>query len=103
MKASGECAPELHRTIGNRDSALGECTQDSMCTGSQGKAEAPYESVSDLSSGLGGAPGKTVACCGSRTLVMEVPGNICKCELPWRMPFWKNLALPVRAEMLQAK
>ena len=56
---------ELHGTGGNRDPILERYTQSFMCTGSQGKAEAPYESGSDLTAVLGGWPGKTGNDCDS--------------------------------------
>ena len=37
----GACAQKHHRTGGNRDTTLGGCTQDFMCTGSQDKAGTP--------------------------------------------------------------
>ena len=83
----------LHRTGGNRDSALGEHKQGLMSTGSQGKAGTPYESESDLTANLEGLLGKqglAVAHCGGTTLKEEGPVNN-QNELPWRLPFWKNL------------
>ena len=32
--------------------------------------------------------------CGGRTLEAEVPGNNHQCVVPWRLPFWKNMAPP---------
>ena len=37
LTSSGSCVQELHRTRGNTDSALGGCTQDFMCPGTQAK------------------------------------------------------------------
>ena len=65
LKASGVCVQELHGTGGNGDPILERCTQTFRCTGSQGKAEALLESGSDLTTVLGGSPGKTGSDCGS--------------------------------------
>ena len=65
LKASGACAQELQGTRGNGDPILERCTQAFMCTGSQGKAEAPQESELDLTADFGRSPGKTGADCGS--------------------------------------
>ena len=64
-KASGACVQELHRTGGNGEPILERCTQAFMCTGSEGKAETPKESGSDLIALLRGSPGKTGGGCGS--------------------------------------
>ena len=77
MRASGACVQELHGTGGNGDSILERHTQGFMCTGSQGKAETPQESGSDLTAVLGGSPGKTgvnVAHGGVRTLEAKFSG-----------------------------
>ena len=58
LKTSGACVEELHGTEVDRDPILERCTQAFMCTGSQGKAEIPQESESDLTAVLGGSPGK---------------------------------------------
>ena len=58
LKASGTCAQELHRTVRNKDLILERYTQSFMYTRSQGKAETPQESGSDLTVVLGGSPGK---------------------------------------------
>ena len=59
LRAIRACAQELHRTGGNRNPILERCTQAFMCTGSQGKAETPLKSGSDLTAVLGRSPGKT--------------------------------------------
>ena len=59
------CAQEFHGPGGNRDPVLERRIQAFMCTGSQGKAEAPQESGSDLTSVLEGSPGKIGGDCGS--------------------------------------
>ena len=53
--------------------------------------------------GLLGKQGVAVACCGGRTLEAEIPGNNYWCKLLCRLPFWKNMASPIRAEKPQAK
>ena len=53
-KASG-----AQRDGGNMDSTLKRHTQAFMCAGSQGKAETPKESGSDLTAVLGGSSMKT--------------------------------------------
>ena len=58
LNGSGACAQELHRTEGNRDSILKRCTQTFTCTESPGKAKSLLESGSNLTSVLGGPPGK---------------------------------------------
>ena len=63
-KASGACVQELHGTGGKGDPILERCKQAFMCTGSQGKAEAPQESGLNLTAVLGGSPGKTGGDCG---------------------------------------
>ena len=71
LKASGAYVQELHRTGGIRDPILKRRTQTFTCTGSQGKAKAPWESGSNLTAVPGGHPGKTevnVACFEGRTL-----------------------------------
>ena len=82
LKASGACAQELHRTGGNRDPILKRRTQTFMCTGSQGKAKSPWESGSNLTTVLGGHPGKTgvnMACCEGRTLKAKPSGIFSSC------------------------
>ena len=64
-KASGACVQELHRTEGSRHPILERHTQAIMCTGSQGKAEAPLECGLDLTAVLGGYPRKTGGDCSS--------------------------------------
>ena len=60
IEGQGVYAQELHGGRGrNRDPILGRQTQAFMCTGSQGKAQTPWESGSDLTAGLGESPGKT--------------------------------------------
>ena len=79
LKASGDCAQELHRTGGNGDPILKRRTQTFTCTGSQGKAKSPRESGSNLTAVLGGHPGKTgvnVAYCEGRTLKAKALRNI---------------------------
>ena len=44
--------------------------------------------------GLLGRKGSAVCHCRNRTLKAQVPGNIHQCELPWKLPFWKNMAPP---------
>ena len=65
LKASGACAQGLHQTGENGDPILKRCTQAFVYTGSQGKAETPWESGSDLTAVLGGSSGKTGGYCGS--------------------------------------
>ena len=77
LNASGACAQEFHGTGGKGDPILKRHTQTSMCTGSQGKAKSPRESGSNLTTVLGGHPGKTgvnVACCEGRTLKAKLSG-----------------------------
>ena len=77
-----------------------------MCTGSQGKAETPLESGSNLPVVLEGSPGKTGGdCCsfwekdsGGKDL-----GNNHQHEPFYRLTLWKNLALPIRAEKPHAR
>ena len=64
LKASGAWAQEINGTAGNGDPALERCTQTFTCTGSQSKAKSPQESGSDLTTVLGGYPGKTGVDCG---------------------------------------
>ena len=59
LKASGACAQELHGTGDKGDPVLERCTGAFMCTGSQSKAEALWESGSDLTAVLARSPGKT--------------------------------------------
>ena len=53
LKATGACAQELHGTGANRDHILERHTQAFMCTGPQGKSEAPKESGPGLTAVLG--------------------------------------------------
>ena len=53
LKARGACAQEVHGTGRKGDPILEMCTQAFMCTGSQDKAEVPWESGSDLTAVLG--------------------------------------------------
>ena len=94
LKASGACAQELHRTGGNGDPTLKMHTWIFTCTGSQGKAKSPWESGSNLTTVLGGHPGKTgvnVPCEG-RTLKAKLSGIFSSYAFLWRWPFWENLA-----------
>ena len=50
-----------------------------------------------------GKQGAAVVGYGSRALEAEVSGNNHHHECPWRLPFWKNLAPPIKAEKPQAK
>ena len=68
-----------------------------MFTGSQGKAETPLESSSDLTTVLGGSPGKMGGDCSSLwgkdfggEGLRSVHGHV----LLWRWPFWENLVPP---------
>ena len=77
-----------------------------MCTGSQGRVEALWESGLDLTTVLGGSPGKT----GGESDSLwgkEVGGkslrSIHQHVFLWRWPFWKNPALPISSEKPQAK
>ena len=93
LKASGACVQELHRTAGNRDPILQRRTQTSTCTGSQGKAESPWESGSTLTTVLGGHPGKSgvnVAYCEGRTLKAKLLGIFSSHTFLWRWPFGEN-------------
>ena len=77
LKASGACAQELHRTGENGDPILKRHTRTFTCTESQGKAKSPRESGSNLTTVLGGHPGKTgvnMACCEGRTLEAKLSG-----------------------------
>ena len=58
LKASEAYVQEFHGTGENGDPILERHTQAFMFTGSQGTAEAPQESGSDLTAFLGGSPGK---------------------------------------------
>ena len=63
-RALGGGAPETFDLEGQQGLCKGapllkKRTQAFICTGSQGKAETPQESGSDLSVVLGGSPGKT--------------------------------------------
>ena len=53
----GWSVQELHRAEG-RNSTLGESTQGLTCTETQHKAVPPKEAGLDVTSGLGGSPGK---------------------------------------------
>ena len=94
---------ELHRTGGNRGSTLAGGTQGFMCTGSQGLHKNLGQVYLWVLKGLPGKEGSAVAHCGGRTLEVDAPRNNHWCELPWSLPFWKNLALPMRAEKPQDK
>ena len=105
LKASGACVQEFHRTGENRDPILEWHTQVFMCMGSWGKAEAPYETGSDLTTVLGGSPGKTGGHCGllwGKDIGGKAFGNNHDLFL-WRWPFWENLAPPISTEKPQAK
>ena len=65
LKAGRAWAQELHRTGGNRESALGGYTQGFTCTGTQGKAVTSYQPGPDLPVGLGGSPGEVGVSCVS--------------------------------------
>ena len=52
FKASGACAQELHRIGGNGDPILERHMQAFVYAGSQGKAEAQWESVLNLTAVL---------------------------------------------------
>ena len=98
LKASGACAQELHGTGGKGDPILKRCTRTFTCTGSQGKAESPKASGSNLTTVLGGHPEKTgvnVACCEGRTLKAKLSGIFSSSAFLWRWPFWENLAPPI--------
>ena len=105
LKASGACAQELHRTGGNGDPILKRCTQTFMCTGpGQSKISIGIWVKPDYSSWrtswenrgeCGLLWGKDI---GSKDL-----RSIQHCALPWRWPFWENLAPPISTEKPQAK
>ena len=96
LKASGACVQELHRTGGKGDPILERCTQTFTCPGSQGKANSPRESGSNLTAVLGGPPGKTGegSLCG-KDIGGKALRNIQQPVFPWRWPFWENLAPPI--------
>jgi len=82
LKASGACVQELHRTGGNGDPILERCTRTFTCTRSQGRARSPQEPRSNLTTVLGGHPGKTrvnVAYCEGRTLKVKLLGIFSSC------------------------
>ena len=82
LKATGACARERHETEGNGDPILERCMWAFVCTGSQGKAEAPWESGLDLTAVLGGSPGKTGGDCGllwGKDIGGKGLGNIHQC------------------------
>ena len=77
-----------------------------MCTGSQGKAEAPEESGSDLTSVLEGSHGKREGDCGSlwgKNIAGKALKNIHQHVFLYRWPFWENLAPVISTEKLQVK
>ena len=97
LKASGTCAQELLGTGGNGDPILKRRTWTFTCPGSQGRARSPWKSGSNLTTVLGGHPGKTgvnVACCERRTLKAKLLGIFSSHAFLWRWPFWENLAPP---------
>ena len=106
LKVSGGWAQKLHRSGRNTKYTPGGYTQGFMCTGSQGK-EGPHKNLGQsylwILKGLQGKQEAPVAHCGGSTLEAEVPGNNQQCELPWRSPFWKNMASATSAEKLQGK
>ena len=53
----------------------GRHTQASMCTGSQGKTETTWESMSDQTAVLEGSPGKTGGDCGA-LLEKDIGGKV---------------------------
>ena len=65
LKASGARMQELHGAGGNGDPIPERRTQAFIGTGDQGKAEASWESGSDLPAVLGGSPGQTGGDCAS--------------------------------------
>ena len=98
LKASGACAQKLHGTGGNGDPILKRHTWTFTCTGSQGKAKSPWESGSNLTTVLGGHPGKTgvnMACCEGRTLKAKLSGIFSSSAFLWKWPFGENLAPPI--------
>ena len=106
MKASGTCVRERHGTGGNGDPILERRIQAFVCAGSQGKAEASWESGLDLTAALGGSPGKTGGDCGllwGKDIGSKALGNIHHCMFLWRWPFWQSLALLISTEKPQAK
>ena len=85
LKASGACVQELHGTGGDRDPTLKRPTQTFTCAGSQSKAKSPWESGSNLTTVLGGQPGKTgvdVSCCEGRSLEAKLSGIFSSCLSP---------------------
>lgn len=55
---------ELHRARRNKDSTLGECTQDLMCIGTLHKV-LPQELGLDITRGLGSSPEEVGIHCSS--------------------------------------
>ena len=79
LKANGACAQEVHRTRGNGDPILERNMQTFLCARSRGKAEAPWESGSDLTAVLKGSSGKTGADCGlswGKDIGSKAVGNV---------------------------
>ena len=106
LKANGACSQEFHKTGENTDYTLRGHTQDSMCTGCQGKAGTPYESGSDLPAGFGVPSRKARVSCGSlcgQDIRGRSPSYNHQHEVTWMVPFWKYLASPIMAEKPQAK
>ena len=94
----GLCAGAPQDGGGNGDPILKRCIQTFTCTESQGKEKSPRESGSNLTTVLGGHPGKTgvnVACCEGRTLKAKLSGIFSSSAFLWRWPFWQNLAPPI--------
>ena len=99
------CAQKLHMTGGNGDPILERHMQVFMCTGSQGKAETPWEYGLDLTAVLGGSPGKTWGdwFAVGKDIKGKDLGNIHWHLFLWRWPFWDCLAPPISAEKPQTK
>ena len=90
--------------LGEIESPFLKGAQTYMYTGSQGKAEAPWESGSDLTAVLGGSPGKmNCSSLWGKNTGGKAHGNIHKHVFPWGWPFWENMAPPISTEKLQAK
>ena len=87
---------ELHRTGGERNSALAGCIQGFMHTRNWKKSTDFIGAWPDPSAGLGGphgVQGKLWLTVGTRTQVENAVGNIHQCGLSWWLPFWlQNLA-----------
>jgi len=105
LQAQGACAQKLHMTGGNGDPILERHMQVFMCTGSQGKAETPWEYGLDLTAVLGGSPGKTWGdwFAVGKDIEGKDLGNIHWQLFLWRLPFWDCLAPPISAEKPQTK